>query len=53
MPNQIIVKMKDIDKEYTLGETKIHALKILILKSFQNLTKNNSKTMLNYSAKNA
>jgi len=36
MPNQTIVKMKDIDKEYTLGKTKIHALKNIDLEIFEN-----------------
>lgn len=36
MPNQTIVKMKDVDKEYTLGKTKIHALKNIDLEIFEN-----------------
>ena len=36
MPNQTIVKMKDIDKEYTLGKTKIQALKNIDLEIFEN-----------------
>ncbi len=36
MPNQTIVKMKDIDKEYKLGKTKIQALKNVDLDILEN-----------------